>query len=343
MKVTLEQVAQEASVSRRTVDRVINHRGNVRPEVEQRVRRALERLDYQPNKLASALAYSKMPKKIGVIYQKDGFQNFDDNVERGIKDASDELRDFGISVEIAYGDVHRTETYLQTIDRMVKDGICGFVLRGADIQKLREKIDELYFCDIPVVTFNSDIPKSKRICFIGQDAYQSGKAAGNIMAKLLREKEKIIICCGVPEYDAHHKRVDGFVYEMKKHGFDEEQWKIIHTGGSYETTYQNLESIFGEGDEIRGIYMSVEPNKACGDFLAERKHDKKPFVICHDASEESIKYLKNEIFDFIIDQNIYMQSYRALITMKDILRFGKKTDIKDKVSDLIIYNSVSFV
>lgn len=342
MKVTLEQVAQQASVSRRTVDRVVNHRGNVRPEVEQRVLKALEQLDYQPNKLASALAYSKMQKKIGVIYQKDGFRNFDDSVKRGIKDASDELKDFGISVEVRYGDVRRPGTYLDAIDHMLKKGVCGFVLRGADIPKLREKIDDLFQQDIPVVTFNSDIPKSKRICFIGQDAYQSGKAAGNIMAKLVRKKEKIIICCGVPEYDAHHKRVDGFVYELKKHGFDEEQWKIIHTGGNYATTYHNLEDVFREEDEIKGIYMSVEPNSACGDFLMKQNLKKKPFVICHDASEENIRYLRSEIFDFIIDQNIYMQSYHALITMKDILRFGKKPEIKDKVSDLIIYNSVSF-
>ena len=79
MKVTLEQVAQKANVSRRTVDRVINSRGNVRPEVEQKVRGVLKELNYQPNKLASALAYSKTPVMIGFIYQKEGFRNFDES------------------------------------------------------------------------------------------------------------------------------------------------------------------------------------------------------------------------------------------------------------------------
>ena len=85
MKVTLQQVADYAKVSRRTVDRVVNNRGNVRPEVEQRVREALKELNYQPNKLASALAYSKNEKKVCIIYQKDGFSDFEAgaDAERG--------------------------------------------------------------------------------------------------------------------------------------------------------------------------------------------------------------------------------------------------------------------
>lgn len=342
MKVTLEQVAQKANVSRRTVDRVINSRGNVRPEVEQKVRGVLKELNYQPNKLASALAYSKTPVMIGFIYQKEGFRNFDESVERGIRDAVSELKDFGISVEVVHGNIHMPKTYLKAIDDLVKKGAVGFVMRGADHPVLREKINELYLQNIPVVTFNSDIPKSQRQCFIGQDSYQSGKVAGSVMATLVREKEKILICCGIPEYDAHHKRVDGFVYELKKNGFDEEQWVILHTEGSYDATCRSMEMIFRSEEKIKGIYMSVEPNKACADTLLKLNLREKPFVICHDASAENIEYLKNEIFDFIIDQNIYMQSYRALITMKDMLRFGKKQEVKEKTSDLMIYNAISF-
>ena len=39
MRVTIKQIAEQAGVSRGTVDRVLNHRGKVRPEVEDRVRR----------------------------------------------------------------------------------------------------------------------------------------------------------------------------------------------------------------------------------------------------------------------------------------------------------------
>ena len=39
MRVTIRQIAEESGVSRGTVDRVLNNRGKVRPEVEERVRK----------------------------------------------------------------------------------------------------------------------------------------------------------------------------------------------------------------------------------------------------------------------------------------------------------------
>lgn len=125
LKVTLQQVADYAKVSRRTVDRVVNNRGNVRPEVEQRVREALKELNYQPNKLASALAYSKNEKKVCIIYQKDGFSDFEAgaDAERGMRDAIEELKDFGISVEVVCKNMREASEYAEEMEKMVK--ICG--------------------------------------------------------------------------------------------------------------------------------------------------------------------------------------------------------------------------
>lgn len=39
MAVTLQQIADMAGVSRGTVDRALNNRGRIRPEVEQKIKR----------------------------------------------------------------------------------------------------------------------------------------------------------------------------------------------------------------------------------------------------------------------------------------------------------------
>ena len=39
MAVTLQQIAEAAGVSRGTVDRALNNRGRIRPEVEERIKR----------------------------------------------------------------------------------------------------------------------------------------------------------------------------------------------------------------------------------------------------------------------------------------------------------------
>lgn len=65
--ITSKEIAALAGVSRGTVDRVLNHRGAVKPETEQRVREIARELNYQPNKAGMALAAQKKKITIGIL------------------------------------------------------------------------------------------------------------------------------------------------------------------------------------------------------------------------------------------------------------------------------------
>ena len=69
MGVTIRQIAEAAGVSRGTVDRALNNRGRIRPEVAERVRQIAEEMGYKPNQLGRALSMSRNNIKIGVILQ----------------------------------------------------------------------------------------------------------------------------------------------------------------------------------------------------------------------------------------------------------------------------------
>ena len=56
---TIKQIAEKAGTSRGTVDRVLNGRGNVNPELAKRILDIAERERYQPNQLAQALIRSR--------------------------------------------------------------------------------------------------------------------------------------------------------------------------------------------------------------------------------------------------------------------------------------------
>ena len=59
MAVTLQQIAEAAGVSRGTVDRALNNRGRIRPEVEERIKRIAREMGYQPSRAGRALAMAK--------------------------------------------------------------------------------------------------------------------------------------------------------------------------------------------------------------------------------------------------------------------------------------------
>ena len=53
---------------------------------------------------------------------------------------------------------------------------------------------------IPVVTFGTDSPNSKRLTYIGTDQPTAARHAAQVLAKLINNKGEIIISQGLPTY-----------------------------------------------------------------------------------------------------------------------------------------------
>ena len=58
-KIRIKDIAERAGVSVGTVDRVLHGRPSVSSKAMEKVKKALEEMDYQPNMYASALAHNK--------------------------------------------------------------------------------------------------------------------------------------------------------------------------------------------------------------------------------------------------------------------------------------------
>ena len=95
MKVTIREVAEAANVSRGTVDRALNHRPGVNPQVAERIIKIADELGYKPDMAARTLANKKYTKTIGVILCSEGNPFFND-VINGVNNALEEMGHFGI-------------------------------------------------------------------------------------------------------------------------------------------------------------------------------------------------------------------------------------------------------
>ena len=69
MGVTIRQIAEAAGVSRGTVDRALNNRGRINPQVKERIEQIARDMGYRPNQLGRALSMSRNNRIIGVILQ----------------------------------------------------------------------------------------------------------------------------------------------------------------------------------------------------------------------------------------------------------------------------------
>lgn len=325
-RITINTIAEQAGVSRGTVDRVLNQRPHVRPDIHQRVVQVMKDLSYIPPnaKQAQALGLTSAdaaPCKLGILQPNWGGY-FRREILRGIQDAQEYLKPFSVEILIEECETDLPDETMERLDSMLAQGASGIALCAKGNTRIVDRINALDTQGIPIVTFNSDIAGSKRLCFIGQDLVRSGRVAGELMAKYLRAEDRILVAVGNPEFDAHRLRLQGFCEKMMETGISDAQIQIVETYNDYTLTYQKVRDALRQQPALRGIYMANQSVAGCVEAVREYHVQHKIHVISHDLTDVTKRLLENGEIDFTIAQNIYLQGYRSLIVLREYLQRG---------------------
>jgi LacI family transcriptional regulator len=302
-------IAERAGVSIGTVDRVLHDRPYVKDEVRERVLRVMEELDYHPNRMASALAMSGTPRRLAMVQPV--WQDYVlEEMERGVSRFREEHRDYNVSVTQLEYPQEDVPACLDRLDQAAQDGTQAIALCASDCREVREKLEELSERGIPVVTFNSDIPSGRRLCYVGEDAQRAGRVAGEIAAKFLRPGDRLLLVYAGPSYAGHKARADGFLERLEEQGFRRADCRVAATHNDYEETYAQVRAALEEDPELACVYMANRSVPAC--VAAIRDCGRKTRVLSHDCSPEIRAFLRDGSVDFTIGQDLSYQSYQAL-------------------------------
>ena len=148
MGVTIRQIAEAAGVSRGTVDRALNNRGRIRPEVAERIRAIADEMGYKPNQLGRALSMSRNNIKIGVILQ--GAETpFMKEVLKGIQEACAEVDNLGGTVLVHKIEHQNAEDVILAMEKMRMEEVSGIAMVPLDEERVKREIDrfggDVYF------------------------------------------------------------------------------------------------------------------------------------------------------------------------------------------------------
>lgn len=332
MAVTIQQIAERAGVSRGTVDRALNHRGRINPEVAEQICSIAEEMGYVKKERKK-----KQKKiKIGVVTQL-AKSSFMLEVNRGIQQAKSELVGRGIEVLVKEGISVNEEEQICAIDAIVSEGVQGLAVMPTDSERLRGKLNDLIEAKhIPVVTFNSDIVGTKRSCFVGMDNQRSGRTAAGLMGMLTGGTGKVLVITGFFSNTVNSYRVEGFVEEMKK-SFPELEMAGVY--GSFDDAKEvekiivnALKSIQG----ITGIFVVSAGQKGIPEAFEKLKLKRRPHTIIYDITPNNRKLLEDGVVDFLIDQEAYIQGYEPPFILADILREGRYPEKEYRYTDINI-------
>ncbi len=337
MKVTIRQIAEAAGVSRGTVDRVLNNRGKVRPEVEERVRKIADELGYKPNLLGRALIKMKEDIKIGVIIQNMGTP-FIRTVSDGISMAKAEVENFGGTVYIHPVDYGNVDQMLYAMNEMKEYGVRGIALLPIDDQRIRKAINQFSAeYHISVVTLNADIANTSRICFVGQNAEQSGQTAAGLMCDVLNgHPKKIAIISGIESNTSLSRRIRGFRKEM---GLLSPDTILLPTKYCFEddkTSETIITNILREHSDLDGVYITSHGEKGICDGIKKLGKTGKIKIITCDLSEQNYEYLKTDEIKLIIGQDGVYQGYESVMVLYRLLFNDEKPEQEYNYTEIII-------
>ncbi len=321
---TIQMVAELAGVSRGTVDRVLNDRPHVNEEVRRRVLEAMRELGYiSPREAYRRQAETALrPLTLGVLLPNWEGQ-FRAEVTEGVRQACEELEESKVRVLVRRCETDLPQEAVELLEAMEADGAEGFAVCAVNDPAIQGWIGARTGAGVPCVTFNSDLPESGRLCFVGQDIRQAGRVAAGLLYKCVDRQGPVLATAGNLKFDGHRQRLDGFRERMGELGLPEEQVIVRETYNDYETTLQVVSEVLAERPELRGVYMANFSVSGCCAAIQRAGRTGQVHVVCHDINETVRQLVRAGAVDFTIPQDLRRQGYAPLLLLRDLLRKKK--------------------
>lgn len=309
---TIQMVADLAGVSRGTVDRVLNNRPHVNEEVRQRVLEAVRETGYVPLSGRRQTGAAARSLTLGVLLPNWEGQ-FRAEVDRGIRRACAELEEANVRVLLRRCETDLPQEALRLLEDMRRDGAEGFAVCAVNDPSVERWIAARAAEGTPCVTFNSDLPASGRLCFVGQDIDQAGRVAAGLLHKCVSGQGPILATAGNLKFDGHRRRLEEL-------GFPAGQILVRETFNDYETTRRVVRETLEEQPELRGVYMANLSVSGCCAALAQAGKTGQVHVVCHDVNAGIRQLIRSGAVDFTIPQDLESQGYAPLLLLRDHLR-----------------------
>lgn len=319
--VTIKQIADICGVSRGTVDRVLNGRGKVKPETEERILRTIRQLGYTKNIAGKALTMKKTTPVIGVVVSSEGNPFFDDVIE-GFHQAEKELVDYGVSLILKTMRGYDVQQQLKMIEELAQAGVAALVVQPINDNRIRHKINELAERGIPTVTVNTDIENSNRRCYVGSDYTAGGVTAAGVMRLVTGGKANLGIITGVSMLLGHDQRREGFERHIAEICPDIRVVEQTSAMDDVEHSYRMTLAMLQKRPEIDAMFIVAAGAEGACRAVTELGRAETIRIVAFDTVPATIRMMRLGLVRAAICQQPMRQGYESVRAAFEILLSG---------------------
>jgi len=266
--------------------------------------------------------------KIGIIYTANNY--FWDKVGNGGQAKAEELNATGkynITVYAIGPQNTGAAGQIQLLEDMISQGYDGIIISASDTTALLPSIDKAADLGIPIVCMDTDVPDSKRLCFVGTNNFNFGKLVGDELARVCNEEGGVLVQLLDPAMLSMAERLAGFEAAIAQYPDMHIIFTQADTGGDFTAIAANLETMVIKYSDFKGYAMlyaggenAINTWKANG-WTAEDKR-----CVLSDDLDAIIWGVKDGTANSTVVQNQYNWGYEGVRVLIEYLAEGKEPE-----------------
>ena len=337
-KITINDVARAAGVSKGTVDRVLHNRGEVSARSKARVLEVIERLGFKPNVYASLLASRKVRRIVCLIpeYHPGEFWEL---TEKGIAAGKEKAAKYGVTVEDVRYDQYDMESFQNACARTLEEDPVGVVLAPMFRNETLKFVKELSSRGIYYVYIDSKLEEDGYLAYFGMPMYQSGYLCADILTmgtpvpsvniiRVARDKKGLS--------DPTLTRRTGFVDYINEHFPDCEIRNVFIDPKDRGSRFEVLDRMFDESPSEHLVMFNSRIHLVA-DYLRER-NVRSCRVVGFDVLGKNLAALRDGYVQALIAQHSDQQASAAIDSIVEVALLHRSLTKRDNFTQMDILN-----
>jgi LacI family transcriptional regulator len=297
----IREIAQQSGLSKATVDRVLNRRAGVREGTRAEVMRAIADLDKQ----RTQLRLNGRRYLIDVVMQTP--RRFSDAFRAAVEKELPTFAPAVLRARFHLWEQGPPEQMVETLGRIRASH--GVVLKAQDEPAVAEAIDTLVTSGVPVVTYSTDVPNSRRCAYVGIDNRAAGVTAAYLVQQWLGPAlSDVLVTLSRNVFRGEEEREAGFRTGLRGSG---RQIITVSDTGGVDSINDNLLRVLGENPSVQAAYSIGGGNTAtlaAFDRLGLRCH----VFIAHDLDADNRRLLRAGRISAVLHNDLCADARKAM-------------------------------
>jgi ribose transport system substrate-binding protein len=244
--------------------------------------------------------------------------------EAAARDLSDKYSMIDVEIEWRTPKVESATEQAERILNAVNDGTDAIIVSCSDDSILTSAINDAVSKGVPVMTFDSDAPESKRFAFYGPDDVAIGERVMTELAAIMGEKGKIAILAGSRSAPNLKKRVQGVKNAAARYPQIEIVGEFYHDENAEDAATVMMKAIEAH-PELDGWAM-VGGWPFFTDDLLDKMDPERLDIVAVDALPMQLPYIEKGIVDLFLGQPTFKWGDVCVRKVVDKIHLDKEVD-----------------